>query len=122
MIRSAVPPLRHALAVLACMLLLLGGVAQQRAFATKTGTSGGSGAMAMCLPGTIAPVGEELPSAPLHDCFECCLGTLPGLAPPPASPVGHSLPAGSAVLPPGWTNPLPGLMARPCSRGPPGYA
>ncbi|MCZ8182559.1 MAG: hypothetical protein O9322_06280 [Beijerinckiaceae bacterium] len=122
MIRPALASLRHAMAVLACMLLLLGGVAQQRAFATKLGTAGNPGAMAMCLPGAVAPDGMELPPAPLHDCFECCLGTLPGLALQSVSAVEHLLPVGSALLPPDWTNPLPGPIARPCSRGPPGYA
>ncbi|MCZ8375656.1 MAG: hypothetical protein O9342_09795 [Beijerinckiaceae bacterium] len=122
MIRPALAPLRHALAVLACMLLLLGGVAQQRAFATKLGMGGHPGAMAMCLPGAVVPDGAELPPAPLHDCFECCLGTLTGLAAPPARPLEQFLPVGSTLLPTDWADPLPGLMARPCSRGPPGYA
>jgi hypothetical protein len=122
MTRSTYAPLRHALAVLACMLLLLGGVAQQRAFATKLGKAGNPGAMAMCLPGMAAPDGATLPAAPLHDCFECCLGTLPGFVAPSACPVEHPLPAGLAVLRTDWTNPLPGPMARACSRGPPGYA
>lgn len=122
MIHPALAPLRHALAVLACLLLLLGGVAQQRAFATKLGAAGGPGAMAMCLPGSMAPDGTELPPAPLHDCFECCLGTLPGLAAQSVSPVVHPLPAGPALVPPDWPLPRPGQVARPCSRGPPGHA
>ncbi|MFY8113220.1 MAG: hypothetical protein ACOVOC_03345 [Rhabdaerophilum sp.] len=121
MTRAIFVSLRRVLAVLACLLLLLGGVAQQRAFASKLGMPG-SGAMALCLPGMAAPDGATLPSAPLHDCFECCLGTLPGLAGQAVSHVeAPSLPAQGIVLPDRKLRPA-GMAALPCSRGPPGRA
>ena len=118
MIRTASVPLRRALALLACLLLLLGGVAQQRAFASKLGMAG-PGAMAMCLPGMAAPDGATLPAAPLHDCFECCLGTLPALAAQSVSQAEHPREPGSRQIVPDWPARPAGLAALPCSRGPP---
>lgn len=116
------PPLRflrNLLALLACMVMLLYGVAQQRAFAAKAVT--GSSHLQLCLPGS--DVGDPAPSTPtLHDCFECCLGThpaLPSLSSFRASAVQWQR---FAPQPEATDQPQPTLAVRPPSRGPPEQA
>jgi len=114
-------PLRRTLALLACVVMLLAGVAQQRAFATQQAVPA-FGAMALCLPGMGSPDdgGSSTPS--LHDCFSCCLGSLPALASQTASlierPYGQY---SDGVLPEGRL-PAEASTSSPCSRGPPGEA
>jgi hypothetical protein len=111
--------LRSLLALLACMVVLLSGVAQQRAFAAKT--MAGANHMQLCLQGDDA--GEPAPgTSTLHDCFECCLGTYPAL--PCLSSFRASVvewqrfaPAPETILQPQRT-----IAVRPPSRGPPDQA
>lgn len=111
--------LRNLLAVLACMVMLLSGVAQQRAFAAKAVT--GSHHLQLCLPS--GDGGEPAPSTPsLHDCFECCLGTYPPLASAQAFATSVVEWQRFAPLPEATPEPQSTLAVRPPSRGPPEQA
>lgn len=115
-LRAPLPLLRGMLALMVSMLVLLSGVAQQRAFAAKPLL--GAGQMQLCLPGMDGSSGQPADTA-LHDCFECCLG----------APVAVPMPGAAQMLAPvrpvaramAIARPLPADRAseRPPSRGPP---
>lgn len=116
-LRTPLRFLRNVLAVLACALMLLSGIAQQRAFAARSVAPGGAGLM-LCQPN--GGTQEHEPAAPvLHDCFECCLSTVPGLL--PVAAVLHTV-VPSRIVKLSMPAPLPGtatVVAKPYSRGPP---